>query len=85
MKFRGVTLQIRTFQRSNVTSNLDRDFVFCNLKVLASLEIHPKNRGVLEVAPEAERCISCDASALVDNIGNPRKGNAKIHRHAVHA
>jgi hypothetical protein len=75
----------RNFQRSYIARYLGSDFIFGNFKVKPSLEIHPKNWGIAEVARKAKGCIRRDTPPLVNDVGNPCHGNAQIRRHPVHS
>jgi len=60
----------RCFQRANIAFNLFGNRIFGNFQVITRLEIHPERRTVVEVAREAQGCVSSNCAFLVDDIGD---------------
>src|ERR1700686_2207680 len=71
-------------QRADIAFNLISNFIFGDFQVIARLEIHPERRTIVEGARETQGCVSSNCAFLVDDIGDPRHRDARVHSHSVH-
>lgn len=71
--------------RSDTSSDLPPLLAFHDSDVVLPLQVQPELRAVTEIAAKPHRGICRNASASVQNVGNPPRGNADVERKPVGA